>query len=187
MRLFVAVFPPPAVQHAAAGVIEALRTPGDGVSWVKPDNMHYTMRFIGEAGEDGARRIADAARAAAAGHRAFDAALGAPGAFPRPRGARVLWLGLSRGARELEALAESLATELDRRGWPREPRGFSAHLTIGRVREPHADWTSRLEAAAPIDAADAAFRVDRLCVVESKLNPKGSVYTVREAAELLAG
>jgi len=186
VRLFVAVFPPRAAQRAAAAVIDALRHDHDDVSWVKPDNLHYTMRFIGEAGADGARRVAEAAHAAAAVHTAFDAALGAAGAFPDARRARVLWLGLSHGAAALESLAHSLATELDHRGWPREPRAFTPHLTIGRVRAPRADWTARLAAAPPVAATDATFRIDRLSVVESKLHPKGSIYTVREAAELRA-
>jgi 2'-5' RNA ligase len=48
-------------------VIDALRRDGDGVSWVKPDNLHYTMRFLGEVGDSGARRVADAADRAVRG------------------------------------------------------------------------------------------------------------------------
>jgi 2'-5' RNA ligase len=184
MRLFIAVFPPADVQRAAAETIEAIRRPGDAVSWVKPDNLHYTMRFIGEVGEDGARRIAEAARQAAASRPAFDAVLGGAGAFPNPRHARVLWLGMTAGAAELVALAEALETALERRGFEPEGRRFSPHLTLGRVRDPQEDWTPRLAAAPSIDAARARFRVDRLCVVESRLNPKGSIYTIREAAPL---
>src|SRR5260221_12027763 len=99
MRIFVAVFPPVRVQRAAAATIEALRRPNDGVSWVKPDNLHFTLRFIGEVGADGARRVGESARAAAAGSAAFDVALGGLGAFPNPRPAPVLWPRPSPGAR----------------------------------------------------------------------------------------
>jgi len=185
MRLFVAVFPPAEVQRAAARVIDALRRDGDGVSWVKPDNLHYTMRFLGEVGESGTRRVADAADRAVRGRKAFDAELGAPGAFPSARRARVLWLGMSRGERPLLELAGALQTELARLGFEKERRPFSPHLTIGRVREfgPGGtdDWSEALAAAAP---AAAAFRVDRLAVVQSQLNPRGSIYTVRHEANL---
>jgi len=181
MRLFVAVFPPALVQRAAAGVIDGLRRDGDGVSWVKPDNLHYTMRFLGEVGESGARRVADAADRAVRGREAFDAELGAPGAFPNARRARVLWLGMSRGERPLVELARALETELARLGFEREGRPFSPHLTIGRVRDLGHDWSEALAAAAP---AAAPFRVDRLAVVESQLNPKGSIYTIRHEANL---
>ena len=187
VRLFVAVFPPPDVQQAAAAVIETLRRPGDGVSWVRPDNLHYTLRFIGEVGEDGARRVAEAAGVTAGRHTAFDAALGGVGAFPNARRARVIWLGMTSGERELVALARDLEAALEPRGFPRDSRPFSPHLTLGRVREPRQDWTARL-AAAPAAPPEPTmrFRVDRLCVVESRLNPRGSIYTVR-AEPRLAG
>ena len=139
MRLFLAVFPPPGVQRAAYAAIEALRRPGDGVSWVKPENLHYTMRFLGEVGEDGARRAADAATESAAKSRRFDAALGPLGAFPSARRARVIWVGMSEGAEALVALARDLDRALEKRGFGGADKPFSAHLTLGRVRDPHTD------------------------------------------------
>ena len=96
----------------------------------------------------------------------------------------MLWLGLTTGAAELVALAEALESALEPRGFERERRAFSPHLTIGRVRAGDADWTSKLAAAPPLDPAEAGFRVERLCVVESRLDPRGSVYTIREAVAL---
>jgi 2'-5' RNA ligase len=186
MRLFVAVFPPPGIQSAAASVIEALRRPGDGVSWVKPDNLHYTLRFIGEVGEDGARRVAEAARESTRGRTAFEATLGGVGAFPNAPRARVIWLGMTAGEGELVAIAKALADALAKRGFERERQAFSAHLTLGRVREPNADWAERLASARVPDAPALRFRVERVSVVQSTLSPKGSIYVVRESA-VLAG
>jgi 2'-5' RNA ligase len=189
MRLFLAVFPPAEVQRAAFGLIEALRRPGDGVSWVKLENLHYTMRFLGEVGEDGARRAAEAAVEAAAKSRTFTAAPGGLGAFPDARRARVIWLGMSAGAEPLVALARELERTLDCRGFAPEGRRFTAHLTLGRVRPGRSgpaavDWAARLAevgAAAP----PAPFTVDRISVIESRLDPRGSIYTVRAEAPLL--
>ncbi len=181
MRLFLAVFPPPQVQRAARAVSDALAHPGDGVSWVKADNLHFTLRFLGEVGEDGARRASEAAREAAAGEARFDAALGAPGAFPDAARARVIWLGLSAGAEPLVRLARALERALRARGFEPADRAFTPHLTLGRVRTPGADWAMRLGAAR---VGPAAFPVERLCVMESVLSPGGSRYTVRERAPL---
>jgi 2'-5' RNA ligase len=186
MRIFVAVIPPAAVQAAAFSVIETLRRTGDGVSWVKLENLHYTMRFLGEIGEDGLGRVTEAATAAAAATPAFDAELGGPGAFPNARRARVIWLGMRAGAETLAALAKSLERALATRGFEPEGRPFTAHLTLGRVREPRADWSAPLESARIAEGAPRRFRVDRLTVVESRLNPKGSIYTPR-AESALAG
>jgi 2'-5' RNA ligase len=183
MRLFLAVFPPPAAQKLAARVIEKLRRAHDGVSWVKPDNLHFTLRFIGDVGEDGARRVAEAAREAAAAHDAFGVAFGPPGAFPTARKARVIWLGLNHGNEPFAQLAVSLETALEKRGFEPEGREFSAHLTLGRVREA-ADWTPRLVTAGAPEGAAARFAVEVIAVVESQLSPNGSIYKVREEARL---
>lgn len=189
MRLFIAVFPPPAVREMAHATGEALRRAGPArasVSWVSPENLHYTMRFLGEVGEDGARRVAEAAGEAAAAVPAFDARLGGLGAFPNPRRARVLWIGLSTGAESLTALAQALDRALKPRGFGAPDHPFSPHLTLGRVREPGASWGEALDPIHAPEGPHARFVVDRLCVVESKLSPQGSIYTVRVEA-LLAG
>lgn len=185
MRVFVAVFPPRATQEIAARAIDALRGPGDGVSWVKPGNLHYTLRFIGEVGADGARRVAEAAREAATGLAPFEAVLGAPGAFPKPRDARVLWIGLAAGADPFRLLARRLESALEQRGWDRERQPFKPHLTIGRVRQAGRDWTDALAAAGSLEADPAArFEVGAVACVESTLSPQGSTYRTYEAAPL---
>jgi len=184
MRIFVAVFPPADVQRSAAGLIERLRAEGDGVAWVKADNLHFTVRFLGDLGESGASRAAAAVRQAAGGMPAFRAALGGPGAFPSPRKARVLWLGLSAGAEQLVALAGAVERGLEEAGFGRADRPFKPHLTIGRVRDRERDWSDPLASAArPVDG-ESGFDVDRVVVVQSTLSPKGSVYRVRDEAPL---
>jgi 2'-5' RNA ligase len=185
MRIFLAVFPPGEVQGAVFAAAETLMRPNDGVSWVKRQNLHYTLRFMGDLGADGARRVGEAADEAAATGPAFAAALGPLGAFPNARRARVLWAGMTDGAERLTALARALEAALVRRGFDRADHPFSAHLTIGRVREPRADWTERL-AAVRIEPA-ARFTVDRLCVVRSQLSPRGSTYTVVHETPLARG
>ena len=184
MRIFLAVFPSPQVQAAAFVAIERMRRPNDGVSWVKRENLHYTMRFLGEQDEDGVTRAIAAAREAAAAHAPFAARLGVAGAFPSARRARVLWLGLDEGAERLVALARDLERALEAHGFERAERPFSAHLTIGRARDGGADWSDRLAASADAPGAAPAFTVDRLCVVHSTLARGGSIYQVRAEARL---
>ena len=181
MRIFLAVFPSAEAQAAADRAIQRLREPGDGVSWVKRENLHYTVRFMGELGESGLGRVCDAAREGVAGHRRIEAILGAPGAFPNARKARVLWLGLAQGGEALTALAQAVEQALRRRGFDAADHPFRPHLTIGRVRERDADWSERL---AGITAEPAPFTVDRIAIVQSTLSPKGSRYEVRDQATL---
>ncbi len=182
MRIFLAVFPSAEAQEAAARVIERLRRPGDGVSWVKRENLHYTVRFMGELGESGLARVTEAARAGAVGHPRFEAALGATGAFPNPRRARVLWLGLTEGGEALVSLARAVEQALRGRGFDRADHAFTSHLTLGRVRQRDQDWSERLAAVSA--EPTARFMVDRVLVVQSTLSPRGSIYQVRAEAGL---
>ena len=191
MRVFLAVFPPAEAQEYAFALAERVREAqgaAASVSWVKRENLHYTLKFLGELGEDGARRAADGAREAASASVAFDARLGAPGAFPNARHARVLWLGLDQGAGEFVHLAERADSALARRGFDREKRAFNPHLTLARVREPKHDWTSAIAAACPAgDQPAARFRIDRVLVMKSTLSTKGSIYEVIGEAALAGG
>jgi 2'-5' RNA ligase len=189
MRIFLAVFPPPESQALALGLATRVREaagPAAGhVSWVKLENLHYTLKFLGELGEDGARRAGEAAREAAASVDAFDVGLSAPGAFPNARQARVLWIGCDQGAKEFIELARRVDVALSQRGFEREKRAFSPHLTIGRVREFRHDWTAAL-AISPSPAGESAarFRVSEVRVMKSTLSPKGSIYETVTAAPL---
>jgi 2'-5' RNA ligase len=181
VRIFLAVFPSAQAQAAAAALIERVRQPGDGVSWVKRDNLHYTLRFMGELGESGLGRVIEAAREGAAGHPAIGAVLGGAGAFPSARKARVLWLGLAQGGEAFTALARAVEQALRGRGFEAADHPFRPHLTIGRVRERDADWSERL---AGLAAEPVPFPVDRIAVVQSTLSPKGSIYHVRAEVAL---
>lgn len=186
MRIFLAVFPSPEAQRAAFAVIERLRRPGDGVSWAKRDNLHYTLRFMGELDEGGVTRVIEAAGEAAAGLPPFAARLGGAGAFPDARRARVLWLGLAEGAEALLALARAVERALGVRGFEPAGRPFSPHLTLGRARGGDGDWSPRLAEERSPSAADSAppFTVDRVRVVHSTLAAGGSIYRVRAEAAL---
>ena len=176
MRAFLAVFPPPEVQQAVHRQLAALRGGREPIAWVRRENLHLTLRFLGEVDEGTCAAAAAAARETAARHGAFEVVLGAPGAFPDARHARVLWLGLAGGALESRAIAASLEEALVARGFaPAEPP-FTPHLTVGRPRA-RVDWTPRFAALPPLQAA---FRVHELVLVESVLAPGGSRYAVRE-------
>ena len=178
MRLFVAVFPPPDVQSAAYRAADPLRPGHDAVAWVRKENLHYTMRFLGEVDEAGAANAAAAMHEAAASRPRFAAVLGGFGAFPSAKRARVLWIAMLQGAEPMRLLASTLDEALVRHGFEAADDSFEPHLTVGRVRAP-GDWTARLLDAPTVEAR---FQVDRMRLVSSVLSPGGSRYeTVAEA------
>src|SRR5512134_1285875 len=124
MRLFIAVFPPPDVQQAAYRAADPLRIGHDAVAWVKRENLHYTMRFLGEVDDAAAERAAGAMREAAATRQRFGAALGGFGAFPSAKRARVLWVGMVQGAEPMRLLASALDEALTRHGFEPADQAF---------------------------------------------------------------
>lgn len=179
MRLFIAVFPPPAVQagvdRAAAPLLD--RQPG---AWVRPRNLHFTLRFLGACDEAAIEPATRAMHAAVAGRPAFAVELRGCGAFPSPQRARVIWRGVGRGAAALEGLAAALESALVGEGFAPAAQPFAAHLTLGRPRQ-QGDWSARLGAASP---DPITFPVERIALVSSELAAGGSRYVVLQHAAL---
>lgn len=179
MRLFVAVHLPAEVRERLAAVQDRLRRAQADVSWVKPANLHVTLKFLGETEAKRLERVrpvlVDAARSAAA----FSMTMAGVGTFGG-RIPRVVWAGVQEGAAPLEALAGAVENGLTRVGFPREKRGFTAHFTLGRVRSPRNAGALlaalRDEPPAPL----GRVLVDRFLLMQSELDPRGSIYTELE-------
>ncbi len=165
--------------------VERLRPLARDVAWVARDNVHLTLRFLGDV--EAARRDA-AARAlsdAAAGCGCFDLSVRGLGAFPTPTRARVVWAGVDDGAAQAAALARRVDDALAALGFAREPRAFAAHVTLGRVRTPRAN--PHLAEALAASGTFGRQRVNRLVLLRSQLSPRGARYTELAAAPLAAG
>lgn len=142
-----------------AGRVEALLRPRvPEARWVPRVNLHVTLAFLGQT--EAADAIASALSRVAAAHPACDLALGGAGAFPSPRRARVLWLGLT-GGEALGALAAGVRAALEPLGFEPEDRPFSAHLTLARLKTPAVVDLSGL------DVRPVPFRPDGIALMHS--------------------
>ena len=176
MRLFAAVDLPAEVRRAVAELAAGARSALPPAAWVRPENLHLTLVFLGDVD---AARLPDLGRAlgaACGGRRAFAAETAAPGAFP-PRGpVRVLWLGLEP-ADDLGALSEGLRAALEGNGFAFDRKPFRAHVTLARARTP---WPAAArERIAALASARRRFDVSEAVLFESELTPGGSRYTAR--------
>jgi RNA 2',3'-cyclic 3'-phosphodiesterase len=184
-RIFVAVDVAPHIKETLAGIPDRLGTASRMLRWVPPDNLHLTLRFLGEITAAQAARVAEAARQAARTAAPFSVTLDGLGAFPSPRRPRVVWVGIADGADRLTALARALEEEIVHRKFPREPRSFQPHLTVARVRAggPPPDLTAGLANAGV--SVIGTQEVAALVVMESFLHPSGPEY--REVARASLG
>jgi 2'-5' RNA ligase len=182
VRTFIALVIPDAWKEFLGRVEGDLAARMTGLSWVKPSNMHITVRFLGDLGEDGVRRAGEAARRGSEGRAVFRAGLGPLGAFPSLRRPRVLWTGLSEGADDAIALARDVNRSLERSGFGPSDKPFKPHITLARVRE-HAQGLEAFERyVSPAAPGPAMF--DRIVVMKSDLHPAGARYTALEEIRL---
>lgn len=133
-RLFVAVTVDDDVRDLARRCQSALIGVGP-VRWVAPEAMHITIKFLGDTEIGQLPELLAVLQESALGQKEFVAVLGGVGGFPNSSRARTLWLGVGVGAAELRLLQQQVETNLAARGFPRDERPFTPHLTIGRSRE----------------------------------------------------
>jgi 2'-5' RNA ligase len=180
VRLFVALEIPPAVRENLAALIDELRA-GDAASsknrarWVRPENLHVTLKFIGnvDAGKLDAIRTALAeVLSDAPGELRFRAL----GFFPNERRPRVLWVGVE-GSSNVAALAVEIDARLSKLGIPRETRDFSPHLTLARFDPPGISESLRAAAQKNMTREFGSVRTGEFHLFESKTRPTGAEYT----------
>ena len=176
VRVFIAVPLDPALRDAAAGLRRHLNATADALRWVPPGNLHLTLKFLGEIAERRLPKVADAVHEVARRTGPFTISLAGAGAFPSVRRPQVVWVGVGEGSESLVALARDLDAALHRMKFPRERRPFRPHLTVARARHagPSPDLSGPLSDLGVLTVGIQA--VDRLVVMESRLNPAGAIY-----------
>lgn len=183
-RIFVAVPLDAVLRDAVVALERRLEATGLRLRWVKPENLHFTLRFLGHISDAELDRVRRATREAAGRIRTFTISLAGLGAFPSPRRPQVVWVGAEEGADHLQALAAHLDDALARERFPREPRGFTPHLTLARVREPRlrGDLGRVLGQFEAEEVGEQEVRA--VVVMESLLRPQGPIYTPVEEVPL---
>lgn len=192
MRLFFAIALDEAVRAATADVAAALQErlahagAGRAVKWVEPENLHVTLRFIGEVDDGRAARLLEAVDAPLEAGT-FGLRVGGAGCFPEHGAPRVLWAGVREGADHARAAFDALDRRLTPLGVEREPRPYTPHLTLGRVREIDRTGGRRLrEWLAETPADLGALHVDGLTLYRSRLSPAGPRYEILKVVPLHA-
>jgi 2'-5' RNA ligase len=171
MRCFVAVdMSTPSVRRC----LEALRDLGAPLRVVAPENLHVTLKFLGEIRDAQVSEVIEAMDKALEGSAPFEARLRGLGVFPSTRNMRVIWVGVIND--EMVRMQRSLDAELARLGFPREKR-FHPHLTLARVKSRRGLEKVREFLAQHADEDYGRVMVDRVELKKSVLTPKGPIYS----------
>lgn len=177
VRAFVAVPLDEATRASLGDEIERLRRAVRHVAWVAPGTLHVTLKFLGDVDEALLGPVAAALAPVAAAVPPFVLVVEGLGAFPSAARARVVWAGTGDGSPVLGRLAGAVDTALTPLGFAPETRPFTAHVTLGRVREPRRVPGLEAALAASPGRSYGAVRVEGLSLMRSELAPGGARYS----------
>jgi len=183
VRAFIGIDIDEAVRQKLVAVQQGLAATGAQLRLVEPENVHVTMKFLGDVQEDKATAIADALRAAVKGAQPFDIAVRGIGVFPGLKYIRVVWAGVTDGSENVVAIQRNIDRELQKLSFPLE-RDFVPHLTLARVKS--AAEREKLVAFIK-EKTGTEFGVTRVQAVELKqstLTPRGPIYSTLARIEL---
>ena len=153
-------------------ILEATRA---DIKFVEPENVHLTLKFLGEIEPSLVEQASQVVKEAS--FQPFSARLEGVGVFPNLRRPRVVWAGISEGVSQLVEVWKDVDTKLSGLGFERERRGFSPHITIGRVRSGRNRERLVEELSTLSDYVFGGLQVDRVVLKKSVLTPRGPIYT----------
>ncbi len=185
IRTFIAFCLPVDIQNYLGSLISEFKKTAADVKWVRPENIHLTLKFLGEQDNKRIKAIKQIIDETAVNYMAFSLELAGVGGFPTLEAPRVIWMGIAMGDKETRAIAEELDEKISRLGIPKESRPFSSHITIGRVRSPLNRQTlvSAIKNCA-IEEKKLKFAVERITLYKSTLTSQGPIYEVIHEASL---
>lgn len=176
MRTFIAIELTNGIQDRLSSLQEKLKSASADVKWVNPSGIHLTLKFLGDTDEKKIDSIKNIINKLSAKFKAFNSEVSGLGGFPNIHSPRVIWVGLSN-TDNISAVSGALEEELQDLGFPKEKRGFTPHLTLGRLRSPKNINILEKVLAENLDFKAGILEIKTVCLIESKLSPKGPAYT----------
>ncbi len=188
MRAFIAVKIEPTLLAEVGRVQRKIETavPANSVRWTRPDQIHLTLKFLGEVPGEKLEELARSLQRACADGPALPLSLEGAGCFPGPRNPRVVWVGIAgevEGLRQLQARIELHTAAF---GAPPEEREFRPHLTIGRVKARDGRTARRIGEAIQTAKVEqlGEWTVREVVLFQSQLTPQGALHAERAVVPL---
>lgn len=179
MRAFIAIKLPKEVKAHLGNLQEKLKSARADVKWIAPENMHLTLKFLGEIDNSQLEKIAEILEDTANNKKPFNIRISSIGAFPKLDFPRIIWVGIDKGDKETGEIARELEEKVSLLGIPKEKRAFACHLTIARTR-------SNLNQSALVKILKdrekdfsgevPEFAATKITLFKSTLTPKGPIY-----------
>lgn len=186
-RTFIGIDIGAAIRASTTALVKELAKTGAAVKWVAPESMHVTLLFLGEVDDRELHAVCKAVQGAAASEPPFSLRVSGVGAFPTTRRPKILWAGITEGVEPLQRLNVALEERMLELGcYRKEERGYSPHLTLGRVKGDSDALALAAEIPKRLAWEGGRVAVDEVLVFSSELDRAGPVYTVIGRAPLSA-
>jgi 2'-5' RNA ligase len=187
VRCFIAIELPEEIKRGLRELQAQLKAANQApVKWVEPENIHLTLKFLGNVATDRLNEIGHATTNAVRGTSPFSLEVRELGVFPNPRRVQIVWVGLSGEVEKLTILQQRIESGLAKLGFAPENRRFTPHLTLARLRDRATPQErERLgQLVAETEFAARSFIVNSVKLIKSQLTREGPIYSQLSSAAL---
>lgn len=186
MRLFIAISFPQSLRQRMVEATEPLREQEFPVRWIDPDQLHLTLKFLGDVKRERLDDVRGVMDEVGSDFRPFEVGFERVGAFPSLRSPRVIWLGVE-ATMEMRAVKHDLEHGLVDMGFERETRAFQPHVTLARAdQDADAGDFRKLESLSREVEMDETHRVAQIDLIQSHLRSSGAEYERIHGSRLTA-
>jgi 2'-5' RNA ligase len=178
VRAFLGVSISSALRHRLAALQIDLESKLPGVSWVRPESIHLTLKFLGAIDASRVSALTTAIDPVVRPREPFVCRVEGLGTFPEGESPRVLWVGVRDERGELEELRNDLEEQLTSLGFSREDQAFRPHLTLARIRRNHLEFGKMLSEIGRSEVLDdhGELEVERVQLFQSEREESGMLY-----------
>jgi len=176
-RLFVAVPMTPRIRRRIGEIVSRFKSVGADIKWVPEENLHTTLKFLGDTPVGKVDKIIDTLEKTLSGFETSRLRFRGIGAFPNMKSPKIIWVGSESVNAKLTAIASSIDEAMASLGFEKEEKKFKAHLTIGRVRSPRGIPELMQEIEKIKNQEIDSMKITEIHLVKSELLRTGPVYT----------
>jgi 2'-5' RNA ligase len=184
IRMFIAIEIPGNIISKFCELQEGIEDYGFKIRWVRSENIHLTLKFLGNVEAAKIDEIAETISKTLEGYTPISLKAKGIGVFPGIKRPRVLWIGLTGQLESLIRLQKTLDENLKVFGFPEEKRPFKGHLTMARIKA-KIDVKKLGDALMAFRSFESeTFTADQVVLYKSELKPSGAVYTKLASASM---
>ena len=176
IRCFIAIDLSVQIKKELGELIGTLKSNNSDIKWVMSENLHLTLKFLGNTPEEGLPEISGSLTSIVSSYKPFTIKICGTGIFPNRKNPRVVWVGVQDSA-IMKDLKSEIEKSMSAFGYEEENKEFTPHLTLGRVHS-HKGMISLMNELSKFEGKDfGTMDVNGILLIKSELRPKGPEYT----------